>query len=1104
MKKLMIALSAVALAMGVNADVIKGTNLNDGDVSGFTGLGESQISETPFVASSGENVTDYSEESKGKNLAIKTKLDAPAYYGLDSAASMDGTFFDSMVKFTYCDEDATIPTGSNAKLMVWVKETEAEGATAGSTNLMITAGYFSDTEGTIGTKNYNCGPISGYGITGSDDWARLTIKSIPDITAAGDGFPGFNVFVNAKRAKVIADKAIGVTGSYADSLTRVANEMKKGDYLFPSMIQDQAAELNGVGFAGQGAIDNIAFTTTTLTDKGGNEFTVDPIPAIATVNGQDCGDVAAINAAIAAAPEGAAVVLVYNVDDDLTFNNGKANTLALGGFTLDGGITVSSGSLAINGTGTVSGEVSAWDADYVTINGGTFEATVGFADGIVNDGWFKDNSNVEDHVKAGFELKLDTADNYYKVVEKTYFSGGTGTEADPYIMGKDADLAELQGLVAGGETYAGKFFKQTADLNLAGEVWEGIGTPKSATAFAGTYDGNGQTIKNVTFAKSQYNGIFANVAGATIKNLTVEVVGFGGDDKSGENKWGAAAIVGFSNGVTIEGCTAKGATDGTVFSGTHNIGGIGCRLEGEVLIKNCTNELALSTTYSKCGGFCAIASSQNKLGDVWFNGDITFEGCVNKADITTETTAGKDGVAGIVGYIQCVGSNKVESAYVGTTKTVNIKNCKNQGTIAGGCPAAFVGKISSLGTQVLVGEISGNVVDEDALACGDSTANIDGLCYAKDGGAYVANNALEADNTYLVTAKSMTPAIALEADETITFDQTLATITDTGIVAKDTENDEIVKNGNTYTCQAIPTATVSITKTNADATISVADGATVKRDTVITVTGVKPAAGYKDAKVTIAGVERDTYTVKGDEGTIAIAVSATAIPVASITLDITSTNVAPNDVFTLTATVLPADALDKTVTWSIVDDSDVVTIVPGDATCKVTAAKAGTATVKAVAGGFEATCTVTVAAPGPIDWPEDPSKYDNVPAKNIPGITLPDELQNVDGKTLITWATGVGAVDFAAAETIKTDAFLLNIANSSDDAAIQAAKDAFKITAITVDGDTVTITGPEEADYNGKVMIEGKEALTDTTWHEKADGDHFFRATLTVKEVPAE
>ena len=76
----------------------------------------------------------------------------------------------------------------------------------------------------------------------------------------------------------------------------------------------------------------------------------------------------------------------------------------------------------------------------------------------------------------------------------------------------------------------------------------------------------------------------------------------------------------------------------------------------------------------------------------------------------------------------------------------------------------------------------------------------------------------------------------------------------------------------------------------------------------------------------------------------------------------------------------------------------------------------------------------------------------------------------------------------------------MNCANTQ--AAIDEAAANFKVTAITVAGDTVTITPADGADYgNGKVVIEGTATLSPISWHEKTDGDHFFRATLVVKPV---
>ena len=66
---------------------------------------------------------------------------------------------------------------------------------------------------------------------------------------------------------------------------------------------------------------------------------------------------------------------------------------------------------------------------------------------------------------------------------------------------------------------------------------------------------------------------------------------------------------------------------------------------------------------------------------------------------------------------------------------------------------------------------------------------------------------------------------------------------------------------------------------------------------------------------------------------------------------------------TLTATVAPEDATDKTVTWSS-SDKGVATV---DNNGKVTAVAAGTAIITAKAGDKEATCVVTVEYPAGIE-----------------------------------------------------------------------------------------------------------------------------------------
>ena len=50
----------------------------------------------------------------------------------------------------------------------------------------------------------------------------------------------------------------------------------------------------------------------------------------------------------------------------------------------------------------------------------------------------------------------------------TAFAGGTGTESDPYQIANGAELAYLASSVNSGETYTGKNFVLTANIDLNG------------------------------------------------------------------------------------------------------------------------------------------------------------------------------------------------------------------------------------------------------------------------------------------------------------------------------------------------------------------------------------------------------------------------------------------------------------------------------------------------------------------------------------------------------------------------------------------------------------------------------------------------------------
>ena len=108
------------------------------------------------------------------------------------------------------------------------------------------------------------------------------------------------------------------------------------------------------------------------------------------------------------------------------------------------------------------------------------------------------------------------------------------------------------------------------------------------------------------------------------------------------------------------------------------------------------------------------------------------------------------------------------------------------------------------------------------------------------------------------------------------------------------------------------------------------------------------------------GLEKRVCSKCGAEETRAIS-KLEPVQVTDVELDIAQKALNVGDTFTITATVKPDNATDKSVTWSS-SNTSVATV---DENGVVTAVAEGTATITATASnGVEASCTVTVKQKG--------------------------------------------------------------------------------------------------------------------------------------------
>lgn len=259
------------------------------------------------------------------------------------------------------------------------------------------------------------------------------------------------------------------------------------------------------------------------------------------------------------------------------------------------------------------------------------------------------------------------------------------------------------------------------------------------------------------------------------------------------------------------------------------------------------------------------------------------------------------------------------------------------------------------------------------------------------------------------------------------------------------------------------TATVTASGDGVDKSLSWSSSApsVASVDSAGTITAVAPGT----ATITAASVSNAKVTA-----VCTVTVTAKKVPVTSVTLQPNSISLDARDnnnkTATLTAAVLPADATDKSLTWTSSNKS-VATVANG----VVTAVGGGTATITATANdgsGCSSVCTVTVVTPVKgitlsksnltLDKNMTAAVTANVAPENASNQTITAQSKNTDIATVSKNADGSYTIKGVA--TGNTD-IVFTAADNGITASCTVAVNPTKVNAITLSDASGTAIGDQ-------------------------------------------
>jgi hypothetical protein len=276
----------------------------------------------------------------------------------------------------------------------------------------------------------------------------------------------------------------------------------------------------------------------------------------------------------------------------------------------------------------------------------------------------------------------------------TDFASGSGTFASPYLINTVDQFNNISRSPSSTYNSATTYFKLTSNIDFTGKVIAWVG---ANNVFQGSFDGNSETISNVTITSSQASGrnnvgVFSQISGATatVKNLTLNNISINAPSAND-----VGPVVGYLYAGTINKVAVTGTSSVT---GANDVGGFAGYVRpssNSATISQCST-VATVSGISSVGGFIGFSSNAAPINitNSYARGNVTGTG---------------NSIGGFVGYDSC-----------------SISNCYSTGVVTGSGSGVqgFGGSYNGVSpSNCVFDSVAGKT---DSVATSYSTSSMDG------------------------------------------------------------------------------------------------------------------------------------------------------------------------------------------------------------------------------------------------------------------------------------------------------------------------------------------------------------------------------------------